>query len=180
LEITNYRLPEAEGLDSISTSLELFRDSVESASEALFSIDRSSNAYRIQYQQFRDLYSRFVAVSRHHERTLRNLLGADRALSRRVEAAADLLRNWEDSVYVGLDSVLEALTTATPAVSGRTEDNTATLGLTAGKWWITARLLHPTNPYLEYFWNRPITISSWKSNYRLPLSLNDALIRWRH
>jgi hypothetical protein len=180
LEIADYRLPEADGLYSITELWVVIRDSVQQASDALFSTDRSSAGYRSQYQQFRELYSRFTAVSRQNERATRALLGPDRDLSRRVEAAADSLRNWEDSVYIGLDSIVDALTAANPPVSAQTIDQVARLRLKSGRWWITTRLPHPSNPFLEYFWNKPVTISSWKSNYRLPLSTKDALIRWRH
>lgn len=181
LEIANYALPAVERMDSISAELETYRDSVQSASDALFFVDRSSPLYRERYGQFRELYSRFVAVSRRTERTTRSLLGQDRELARRVEAAADSLRTWEEAAYRGLDSATAALTSNASVVSGRTDAaGETTLTLPVGRWWITARLPHPTNPFLEYSWNRPITISSWKINYRLPISLNDAIIRWRH
>ena len=181
LEIANYALPDVEGIDSVSAELEAYRDSVEEAADALFFIDRESPRYRTLYGQFRELYSRFVGVSRRNERITRSLLSQDRDLARRVEAAADSLRTWEENAYARLDSATAVLTGHAAVVSGRTDESgQATLTLPVGKWWITARLPHPANPFLEYSWNRRITISSWKINYRLPLSMKDALIRWRH
>ncbi len=181
MEIANYELPNAEGMDSILGVLAYSRDSVQSASDALFQLDPATAEYRTQYDEFRELYSRFIAVSRQTERTTRRLLGSDRELARRVETAADSIRAWEELALSNLDSSMTSLTGDSALISTVTdEDGEGTISLTRGRWWIVARMPHPTNPFLEYFWNRPIRVSRWRSSYRLPLSLDNALIRWRH
>jgi hypothetical protein len=180
LEIADYAVPRTEGMDSVSTSWRQLRDSVQRLSDRLRAMDRNSAEYRSEYQRFRDLYARFATAGRDRDRTIRALLGRDRELANRVAAAADTLRIWEEVAYAGLDSALEANGASSPKSATTGTDGAVRMTLGPGEWWISARVPHPTNPFLEYFWNQGLTITGWKRNYRVPLSLQNAFIRWRH
>lgn len=181
MEISEYRLPRLDGIEQADAAWTALRDSLEDLSDRLFATDRTSDTYRSLYGLFSEMYSRYTTASRQRDRAIRRVLGRDRDLAERAQAAADTLRRWENSAFaaIGVPDDTDAnnpeiLTAATDA-RGR-----AQLRLTNGTWWIQARIRHQDNPFLEYFWNREIHVTGLQRRLRVPLSEETALIRWRH
>ena len=91
----------------------------------------------------------------------RTALGAARdTLWPRIEEVRGETKRWEATTYAGYDTIVRTLTRdrlrqGVADTTGAT--GWATLRLTPGTWWITARSPDPQDPNLEWYWNVPAT-----------------------
>jgi hypothetical protein len=158
------------------------RDSLEALSGRLRGMDRASLAYREMYGRLRALYDRMGQRAAERDRAMRAGLGPERQLARRAEQAADSLRRWEQVAYQDFPARLEAAVRR----SGRDlrqapTDSTGVVRFTLppGRWWIQARVRDPENPFLERYWNLPLTLTRLVP-VAVPLAEGSGLPRWRH
>jgi hypothetical protein len=88
-------------------------------------------------------------------------LGAARdTLWPRIEAVRGETKHWEAATYAGYDTIVRTLTRdrLRQGVADTTDaTGWATLRLTPGAWWITARSPDPQDPNSEWYWNVPAT-----------------------
>jgi hypothetical protein len=94
-------------------------------------------------------------------RVTRTRAELDRARSSFVNRSDTLraaVRRWEDSTYLGYDSIVERLARATgrePATDTTNQTGWAQFSLPAGRWWLYARAWDPSDPNAEWYWNLP-------------------------
>lgn len=158
------------------------RDTVAGLSDSLRHLDRQSQAYARLYERFRTTYARLAERTADRERALRAVQGSDRALAEHARQAAESLRTWETQAYAEFPDIIERLTRAAGrAVIRATVDSSgeAHLALPTGPWWIIAREPQVENPFLEYYWHRPVVVSG-VGTFRVALRSRSATVRWRH
>jgi len=156
------------------------RDSVARLSESLRRMDRRGPGYRGAYARFRELYGRFAARAAARESGLRKLYGSDRNLAQRASRAADELRTWERDAYHAFPQLAGARAAGRPAQRASTDSTGAVhFDLRSGHWWLTARIPDPDNPFEEWHWNVPVTVTAGLP-FAVPLLRVNATARWRH
>lgn len=87
------------------------------------------------------------------DRARREFVGRSDSLRRRM-------RQWEDSTYLGYDSVVQGLArqSGREAVTDTTgSEGWAHLTLSPGRWWIYARSWDAGDPNAEWYWNTAVT-----------------------
>ena len=70
------------------------------------------------------------------------------------------VRQWEDSVYRDYSLITRSMgerVFANPVADTTDALGWATITLTNGRWWATARSIDPTDPNREWYWNVAIT-----------------------
>ena len=157
------------------------RDSVLRLSAALKRMDRAAPGYREAYAHFRDLYARYSAREAARENAARRDRSGERSLAEQATRAADSLRMWERVAYRDFPRLAVERTAATGRAPQRVSTDSAgraTLDLTRGGWWLSARLADPSNPFLEYHWDVGLTTAGLP--FAIPLSPLNAETRWRH
>lgn len=158
------------------------RDSLEALADTLRALDRASVAYRDAYERLRALYDRFNQRAAARDRAIRAAQQGDRALALRAARAADSLRGWEEIAYADFPERLRAAVRRTGRdIQQGTLDSTggAQFALPPGRWWVEARLPDPEDPFEEYFWSLPVTVTPLVPAV-LPLTGWTVQRRWRH
>lgn len=185
LEMASFRAddaPDTTGSTRAIRAWDATRDSVEALADTLRAMDRASLAYREAYGRLRGLYDRLGRRAGERDRAVRGGLGGERDLALRVARAADSLRRWEQIAYADFADRLErAVRQSGRDVRQVSTDSAgvAEITLAPGRWWIQARVRDPRNPFLERYWNRPVTLTGLVS-VTLPLLDVTAVTRWRH
>ncbi len=181
-EMRSYTIPEDDPYAELNRPWLALRDSVAALSDTLMDMDRSLPAYAAGYARFRALYARLADLAAARDRALRDVNGERVDLARRAAAAADSLRSWEYTAYAAYpEAAAEAVVASgREVVEGVTDrEGTVLLVLAPGRWWLVARAPDETNPFMEYYWNVPVTATR-VIPLRLPLTPDRALRRWRH
>lgn len=158
------------------------RDSVEALADSLRAMDRASLAYRDAYGRLRALYDRLSQRAAQRDRAARGELRAERDLAQRAARAADSLRRWEQVAYADFAGRLEqAVRQSGRDIRQVSTDSAgvAAVTLPPGRWWIQARVRDPDNPFLERYWNLPVTLTRL-APVALPLLERTATTQWRH
>lgn len=157
------------------------QDTVRRLADSLRRADRRSPGYAAAYGRFRQLYRRLVERAGARDASLRELTADVRSLAERAGRAADSLRAWERGAYAGFDSAAALAVRASGRVTLAVEtdaDGWARFELPSGDWWLVLRSPHPENPFTEYRWDAPLTVSGFP--IRVPLTLHNARPAWRH
>ncbi len=155
---------------------------MERLADALNAMDRRAPDYAVQYERFRTLYTRLAQLAAERDAALRRLSGPQVDLAGRALAAAESLRTWEYETYAGYPAAAAGAVEATGREVEQVVTNAegvARLRLNAGRWWILARHEDPHNPFQEYYWNVPATVTEWLP-IQVPLTPANAVKRWRH
>jgi len=174
--------PDSTSALHATSAWQAVRDSLETLAGQLRTLDRASLAYREGYQRLRALYERLGQRAAERDRALESGAGPERELALRAERAADSLRQWERVAYADFPARLEAALRQTGRdVQQATTDSTGAVRftLTPGRWWIQARVRDPENPFVEHYWNVPVTLTRLVP-VAVPLRARSALLRWRH
>jgi hypothetical protein len=180
-EMLAYEPPQDDRFEEASRPWRALRDTVQQLADSLIAIGRGAPGYATQYARFRQLYARLAQRAAERDDALRGLGGNQIDLARRAATAAESLRTWE---YEALESYSEiaagqVLLTGHEAVEAPTDESgEAHFTLAPGRWWLVARYADPENPFMEYYWNVPVTVSLLP--VRLPISLGNSERRWRH
>jgi hypothetical protein len=181
-ELWDYRRPAGDSVDDATRPWRALRDTVSQLADSLNAMDRDQPGYAQAYGRFRQLYARLAQRAADRDNALRQLGGADLDLVRRATVAAESLRTWEYGAYadypdVAAAKVAEADREVVDAVTD--SSGAAVLELASGRWWLIALLPDPDNPFLEYYWNVPVTATRLVP-VRLPLNPGNSTRRWRH
>ncbi|MDH3457661.1 MAG: hypothetical protein OER90_12555 [Gemmatimonadota bacterium] len=181
-EMLAYRRPENERVDLLIGPWRSLRDTVQTLADSLNAADRTHPGYAAAYDRFRQQYQRLADRAAERDAALRRLDGGHRALARRVVTAAESLRAWEYEAFSDYtDVAATALIKTGRFVNEATTDaaGEALLLLPPGRWWVVARHWDPENPFMEYYWNEPVTVTRVLP-VRLPLGTANGTRRWRH
>jgi hypothetical protein len=181
-EMLAYQRPQSDQVDQVTRPWRALRDTAELLADSLNAADRSDPAYPAAYNRFRQLYQRLALRGAERDAALRRLNGDHRDLAQRAAAAAESLRTWEYETYsdyadVAAAALLREGRQVTEASTG--PDGEARLTLPPGRWWVVARLTDPDNPFVEYYWSEPVTVTQMLP-VRLPLGTGNRTRRWRH
>jgi hypothetical protein len=174
--------PDSTGALHATAAWQAVRDSLETLAGRLRALDRASLAYREAYQRLRALYERLGQRAAERDRALQSGMGPERELARHAERAADSLRQWEQVAYADFPARLEAaLQQAGRDLRQGTTDSTGVVrfALAPGRWWIQARVRDAENPFVERYWNVPVTLTRLVP-VAVPLGARTAVLRWRH
>jgi hypothetical protein len=180
-EMLAYEPPEDDRFAEATRPWRALRDTVQHLADSLNAMDRTGPMYATRYEQFRQLYARLAQRAAERDEALRRLGGGQMELARRAAEAADSLRRWEYEAYAGYAEVAgRAVLNSGLEVAEAVTDETgvAQFTLDSGRWWLVARYADPHNPFLEYYWNVPVTVSVLP--VRLPFGLGNSVRRWRH
>jgi hypothetical protein len=135
------------------------RDSLERLKTRLDSLSRGSAEYSERYAEFGRLNDALTALQRRTEQRRTELDRARAAFVERSESLRAAIRHWEDSTYLGYDSITDALAAQRhrEAVTDTTgADGWAHFTLSGGPWWIYGRSWDATDPNAEWYWNVPV------------------------
>ncbi len=180
-EMLAYQPPEDDRAEEITRPWRALRDTVQLLADSLNAVGRDAPGYATQYARFRQLYARLAQRAAERDDAFRRLGGTQLDLARRVAAAAESLRAWEYETFAGYPEVAGSavLRSGHDVVVGTTDQNgEALLSLDPGRWWLIARYSDPENPFLEYYWNVPVTVSV--APVRLPFTQKNSVRRWKH
>ena len=181
-ELREYRPPNDERVETVTRPWRALRDTVQALADSLNAVGRSAPDYAERYARFRRLYERLAQLATERDAQLRRLSGGQMDLARRAATAAESLRTWEYEAFASYGDVAAAeVLRAGRDVVEATTDHTgqAILRLASGRWWLVARHPDPQNPFLEYYWNIPVTVTGTLP-VRLPLGIGSSESRWRH
>lgn len=157
------------------------RNRVEVLGDSLDQMDREDSGYRSVYERFRAMYEGLAAQEAQLERATRELSGDERELARRAAAAADTLRRWELESFEPYDSLAAlALDASGREIVSLTTDaeGRADAVLAPGRWWAVARMPHEENPFRDYLWYVPFSVTGL-TPLRIPLTEEMARTDWR-
>ena len=135
------------------------RDSLATAKGALDSLPRDAAAYGQAYAVFGRLTDSLKLAQTRAEQRRADLDRARREFAERGDSLRLRMRQWEDSTYLGYDSIVQGLArrAGREAVTDTTgADGWATVRLAPGRWWIYARSWDATDPNSEWYWNVPV------------------------
>jgi hypothetical protein len=136
------------------------RDSAERLKARLDSTPRGSVEYRERSGTYARLSDSLTALQHRTEERRAELDRARAAFVTRSESLRAAIRHWEDSTYVGYDSITDALAAQRhrePVTDTTGADGWAHFTLSEGPWWIYGRSWDATDPNAEWYWNLPAT-----------------------
>lgn len=181
-ELLAFRRPPAPATDDAADSAwRAIQDTVKRLADSLRRVDRRSPGYAAAYGRFRRLYGRMMERSGARDAEIRSLTADVRSLGERAGRAADSLRAWERVAYAGFDSASAAAVRTSgrsPMAQETNANGWARLELPPGTWHLTLTVPSPENPFLEYAWDLPVTVSGFP--LRVPVTEDNARLRWRH
>jgi hypothetical protein len=143
----------------ISYAVGKLRDSLSLLRKSLDSLPRGSPEYRSLRTRIGRLSDSLTALESRGERARVVLDRARAEFVSRSESLRTAVRHWEDSTYLGYDSIVENLTKARGReASTDTTGNTgwAHFSLAPGRWWLYARAWDTSDPNAEWYWNVPL------------------------
>lgn len=182
VEMLAYERPEDDAFEEVTRPWRALRDTVQQLADSLSAVDRASPGYATQYARFGQLYSRLAQRAAERDAGLQRLGGEHLDLARRATAAAESLRTWEYEAYASYADIAagDVLRSGRQPVEGITShEGEARLTLPPGRWWLVARMVDPDNPFMEYYWNVPVTVTGLMP-VRLPITDENSQRRWRH
>jgi hypothetical protein len=136
------------------------RDSLEQLRLALDSLPRDTPEYRERYAGFARLEDSLTGARKAAEAARETLDRARREFTGRGEPLRARIRQWEDSTYLGYDSITRSLAARRrqdPRTDTTGADGWANFTLPPGDWWIYGRSWDATDPNAEWYWNLPVT-----------------------
>jgi hypothetical protein len=136
------------------------RDSLAVLKARLDSLPRNAPEYRRLYGEFAGLTDELAAAEKREAEARKTLDAARGAFVSRSDPLRARVRAWEDTTYMGYDSIVRGLTERERRPhAADTTDRTghASLLLIGRPWWIYARSWDATDPNSEWYWNVPVT-----------------------
>jgi hypothetical protein len=144
---------------SLAYAVGELRDSLGRLQRRLDSLPRGSAEYRGLRAQTDRLADSLAALESRAERARVTLDQARAEFVNRSESLRMAVRQWEDSIYRGYDSIVENLANARrrEAVTDTTDETGwAHFTLPSGMWWVYARAWDTSDPNAEWYWNVPL------------------------
>jgi hypothetical protein len=135
------------------------RDSLADLKARLDSAGRDDPQYGTLRTRFGHLSDSLQSVESRSKRAQTALSRARSEFVSRSEGPRTAIRQWEDSTYLGWDSIVEKLAKSRglePVTDTTDATGWARFTLPAGKWWIYARAWDTSDPNSEWYWNVPL------------------------
>ncbi len=134
------------------------RDSLSRLRNRLDSEPRGSPEYSGLAAQHRHISDSLTSTSRRAGRARAALDRARTDFVARSESLRSAVRLWEDSTYLGWESISESLAKANrrePVTDTTDATGWARFTLAPGAWWIYARAWDTGDPNSQWYWNLP-------------------------
>ena len=149
--------------DSVSVAQERWREAeaawneirseLQSLSERMEGMDRSSTAYYQLYRRFDELDGQLRGLDRVKQRYFDAYTELQSAYSTRADSFSAVLAAWEDIAFEGYVEIVDSLLEARgEALYDTTEAGWAFFQAPRGRWWVYTRF---ELPFEELYWNVP-------------------------
>jgi hypothetical protein len=125
----------------------------------LDSLSRDTPQYRALRVHFSRLSDSLAAMDARSKRAQRALSRARSDFVPRSESLRAAIRQWEDSTYLGWDSIVEGLSKRRglePVTDTTDATGWARFTLPQGNWWLYARAWDTSDPNSQWYWNVPL------------------------
>jgi hypothetical protein len=135
-------------------------DSLTVLQHRLDSAGRDDPSSQTLHAIFSHVGDSLAAVERRRERARATLTRARLEFVSRSDSLRRAIRQWEDSTYLGWDSIVESLAKQRrrePITDSTDATGWARLTIAPGKWWIYARAWDTSDPNSEWYWNVPLS-----------------------
>ena len=143
---------------NVSLAASNLQDSLEAMRRSLDAAPSGSAARRSLTDRVERWSDSLTLLERRVTRARAELDRARSSFVNRSDTLRAAVRRWEDSTYLGYDSIVERLARATgrePATDTTNQTGWAQFTLPAGRWWLYARAWDPSDPNAEWYWNLP-------------------------
>jgi hypothetical protein len=141
-----------------SLRLTRLRDSAEAIKARLDTLPRNDPDYGRLYATLEGLADSVTGATRENEAARGSLDRARAGIVTESESLRAAIRHWEDSTYLGYDSIVRALAARRrqdPLTDTTDARGWATFHLGPGRWWIYGRSWDAGDPNAEWYWNVP-------------------------
>jgi hypothetical protein len=135
------------------------RDSIDLVRSRLDTVGRNDPDYAALTTRYQRLSDSLAQVEKRAERARVVLDRARSEFVTRSESLRAAVRQWEDSTYLGYDSIVENLAKTRgrqPTTDTTDATGWARFSLAQGRWWIYARAWDTGDPNSEWYWNVPV------------------------
>jgi hypothetical protein len=135
------------------------RDSIDLLQRTLDSLPQAGADYSRLRARLSRMSDSLRTVQSGTERARSELDRARRNFVSRSESLRAAIRHWEDSTYLGYDSIVDSLVRARrrePATDTTDASGWAHFTLGTGEWWLYARAWDTSDPNSEWYWNVPL------------------------
>jgi hypothetical protein len=136
------------------------RDSLAQLQRQLDSVGRATPQYRTLHARVSRLSDSLASIEVRSTRAQAALSRARSDFVTRSESLRVAIRQWEDSTYLGWESIVESLTKARgmePVTDTTNGTGWAHFTLAPGPWWIYARAWDTSDPNSVWYWNLPLS-----------------------
>jgi hypothetical protein len=144
---------------ALSYQAATLRDSVDLLQRTLGSLPHGSAEYSRGRARLSGLSDSLRSVQTATEGARTGLDRARRNFVSRSESLRTAIRHWEDSTYLGYDSIVDSLVKARrqePSTDTTDASGWAHFTLAPGEWWLYARAWDTSDPNSEWYWNVPL------------------------
>lgn len=155
----SYRAPFAAYTALVAESAR-YTDTLAALKRRLEGMPRTVPEYAASYQRWTGLRDTLRTLDAQAAQARTALEAARPAFVARSESLRTLIRNWQDSTYIGYDRAVDSIVRYRhrPPVADTTDAaGAAVIRLNGGPWWIYARSWDPADPNAEWYWNVPVS-----------------------
>jgi hypothetical protein len=153
-----YRAPFA-AYTAVVAEIDRYGDSLSALKTRLEGLSRTSPEYTEAYRRWTGIRDTMRAIDGQAARARADLNAARPEFVAKSESLRALIRDWQDSTYLGYDRAVDSIVRARhlePVADTTDASGTAVLRLRGGPWWIYARSWAPDDPNAEWYWNVPV------------------------
>ena len=150
-----YRAPFAAYTALVAESAK-YADTLAALKQRLEGMSRTGPEYAAAYARWTGIRDTMRLIDSQAARARTTLEAARPAFVSRSESLRTLIRNWQDSTYLGYDRVVDSIVRyrhREPVADTTDNAGVAVVRLRGGPWWIYARSWDPADPNAEWYWN---------------------------
>jgi hypothetical protein len=137
-----------------------YNDTLAALKQRLEGMPRTAPEYAAAYARWTGLRDTLRMIDSKAAQARAALEAARPAFVARSESLRTVIRNWQDSTYLGYDRAVDSIVRyrhREPVADTTDATGAAVVQLIGGPWWIYARSWDPADPNAEWYWNVPVT-----------------------
>ncbi|HQR18383.1 MAG TPA: hypothetical protein PK948_08420 [Gemmatimonadales bacterium] len=161
-----YRAPFAAYTALVAESAR-YNDTLAALKQRLDGMSRTAPEYTASYIRWTGLRDTLRSLDDQAAKARAALEAARPAFVAKSESLRTVIRNWQDSTYVGYDRAVDSIVRyrhREPVADTTDATGAAVIRLVGGPWWIYARSWDPADPNAEWYWNVPVTADTVRLN----------------
>lgn len=154
-----YRAPFAAYTALVAESAR-YTDTLAALKQRLEGMSRTAPEYAASYTRWTGLRDTLRMLDTEAAQARTTLEAARPAFVAESESLRTVIRNWQDSTYIGYDRVVDSIVRyrhRQPVADTTDATGVAVIRLVGGPWWIYARSWDPADPNAEWYWNVPVS-----------------------